>query len=231
MTERPLYLPPLDDSYREESGRPFVTLSYAQSLDGCLTLHQGTASPVSGDAAMKITHQLRAAHDAILVGVGTVLADDPRLTARLADGDDPQPIIVDSHLRTPSTARLVDRGVWIATTSSADGDRCHMLEQAGARIVTLPADSTGKVDLESLLLWLGGQNISRLMVEGGGEVITSFLRERLANRLVITLSPVLAGGYRAVSDMGTAQWGELPRLRSLSVEAAGEDLIVWGDFD
>ena len=230
MTERPPYFPPANDAHREQSGQPFVTLSYAQSLDGCLTLHRGTASPISGEVARRITYQLRAAHDAILVGIGTVLADDPRLTARLADGKDPQPVIVDSHLRTPQTARLVDRGTWIATTPEADQDRCHALEQAGARIVALPADDSGRVSLNALLYWLGGQGINRLMVEGGGEIITSFLRERLADRLVMTIAPVLAGGYRSVGDMGITHWNELPRLRSLFAEPAGGDLIVWGDL-
>jgi 3,4-dihydroxy 2-butanone 4-phosphate synthase/GTP cyclohydrolase II len=230
MTERPPYLPPADDTYREQSGRPFVTLSYAQSLDGCLTLHRGSASPVSGEAARRITHQLRSAHNAILVGIGTVLADDPRLTVRLADGDDPQPVIVDSHLRTPVSARLVERGAWIATTFAAERDRRLELERAGARVVTLPADETGRVSLGALLFWLGGESISHLMVEGGSEVITSFLRERLANRLVITFSPVLAGGYRAVGDLGAVDWQELPRLRSPFVEPAGGDLIVWGEL-
>jgi riboflavin biosynthesis pyrimidine reductase len=96
--------------------------------------------------------------------------------------------------------------------------------------VTLPANDSGRVSLGALLSWLDGQDINRLMVEGGGEVITSFLRERLANRLVMTVAPVLAGGYRAVGDLGVAHWIDLPRLQSPLVEAAGEDLIVWGEL-
>jgi len=230
MTDRPAYLPPKDGKHRARTGRPFVTLSYAQSLDGCLTLHRGESSPISGPESMQITHQLRAANDAILVGVGTVLADDPRLTARLAEGPDPQPVIVDSHLRTPLSARLLGRGAWIATTMTEDSAQWANIEKTGGRPVQLPTTNEGRVNLGALLDWLGEQNIRQIMVEGGGEILTSFLREGLADRAVITVAPVLAGGYQAIGELGKATWDQLPRLRDPKIESAGQDWIVWGDL-
>jgi GTP cyclohydrolase II len=103
-------------------GRSFVTLAYAQSLDGSITTERGQRYRLSGPEAMRFTHALRAAHDAILVGVGTVLADDPELRVRLVEGPDPQPVVVDSRLRTPATARLLTRPgrpLWIATVPPA----------------------------------------------------------------------------------------------------------------
>ena len=114
--------------------RPFVTLSYAQSLDGCLTTQQGMATPISAPASLTMTHTLRATHRAILVGIETVLADDPALTVRLIAGDNPQPVIVDSHLRTPPGARLLQScgAPWIATTpEGARSSRRQRLEEAG----------------------------------------------------------------------------------------------------
>jgi riboflavin-specific deaminase-like protein len=233
MTDLPdVLLPAGAAERRARSGRPFVTLSYAQSLDGCLTLRRGRSSPVSGPESMRLTHALRAAHDVLLVGVGTVLADDPRLTVRLPAGPDPQPVVLDSRLRTPLTARLLrhPRGVWIAATDRADPARAALLAGAGAQIISLPAGVDGRVDLAALLDELRRRAVGSLMVEGGGEVISSFLRCRLADRLVITVAPVLAGGYPSVQALGVESWAGLPRLRGMQTMQAGEDLIVWGDL-
>ena len=103
------------------AGRPVVTLSYAQSLDGSIAARRGFPLQISGTESAQLTHQLRAVHDAILVGIGTVLADDPHLTVRHAQGKDPQPVVLDSQLRFPLGAKLLrERSPWIATTSRAD---------------------------------------------------------------------------------------------------------------
>ncbi len=226
------YLPHGAAEHRLQTGRPLVTVSYAQSLDGCLTLNQGQPSPVSGEPSKWITHQLRAAHDAILVGVGTVLADNPRLTARLVPGDDPQPVIIDSWLRTPPAARLLKNLCHpiIATTEQADQHRRAELEAAGGTVWTLPADDNGRVSLSALLDELGDAKFNSLMVEGGSQVISSFLRERLADRVVITIAPVFAAGYHAVRDLSITDWPSLPRLDSMRSIPAGPDLLVWGNL-
>lgn len=224
------YPPGWAAAHRCQAGRPFVTLSYAQSLDGSLAFRRGQPTPISGAESMRITHALRAAHDAILVGVETVLADDPRLSARLVGGPDPQPVVLDSSLRFPLGARLLERGVWIATTDRAGHDRIEALAAKGARIFCLPAGDDGRVELAALLDQLGRWEVESVMVEGGGEVISSFLRSRLADRLVVTISPVLAGGYPSVQALGAGSWEALPRLRQMQAMPAGDDLIVWGDL-
>ncbi len=216
-------------AYWRATRRPLVTLSYAQSLDGCLTIRAGQPSPVSGPQSRVVTHRLRAAHDAILVGIGTVLADDPNLTVRLVEGDDPQPVIVDSRLRFPLGARLLSAGrqPWVATVDPADPARRAALESRGVRVLTLPPRE-GKVSLPALLDELGRMGITSLMVEGGAQVITGFLRERLADQLVLTVAPVLAGGLHAVGDLGVPAWEGLPHLCDAGYEQAGRDLVVWG---
>lgn len=213
--------------HRQRTGRPFVTLSYAQSLDGCITDRPGQPLDLSGEAAMRLTHQLRAAHDAILVGRGTVLTDNPRLHVRLVEGRDPQPVILDSHLRVPLDANLITRRAsppWIAATDQADQEKQLALEAAGARILRLPADGDGRVSLPALLNRLGELGINSLMVEGGARVITSFLAERLVDGLVLTIAPVFVGGLHAVGRLA-----HMPRLRNMRHQQLGDDLIVWGD--
>jgi GTP cyclohydrolase II len=215
-----------------QTGRPLVTLSYAQSLDGSITLRAGCQTAISGPESKVLTHRIRAAHDAILVGIGTILADDPRLSARLAEGPDPQPVVLDSHLRLPLNARLLANPCppIVATTDQADQASQRVLEAAGAYVARLPADSNGRVSLAALLDLLSGEGLSSLMVEGGAAVITSFLRERLANRLILTIAPVIAGGYRAVQDLCAPTWEAMPRLVNTTCERAGDDWIVWGEF-
>jgi 3,4-dihydroxy 2-butanone 4-phosphate synthase/GTP cyclohydrolase II len=209
-----------------------VTVSYAQTLDGCLALRRGEPAPVSGDQSMRLAHRLRAAHDAVLVGIGTVLADDPRLTVRLVEGQDPQPVVVDSSLRFPPGANLAahPRGVWIATVEAIDEARRAALEEAGARVLVLPAGSDGHVDLRALLVCLGERGVDSLMVEGGAAIITAFLRLCLADRTVITIAPLFAGGYHAVQPLKIDGWNHLPRLQAMQSAPAGDDLIVWGDL-
>ena len=213
--------------------RPFVTLSYAQSLDGCITARAGSSLPLSCPEALIRTHQLRAMHDAILVGIGTVLVDDPRLTVRLAPGPHPQPVVVDSHLRFPTGARLLQGPVapWIATLAGADPARAEALEAAGARLLRLPADARGRVDPRALLVRLAREGIVALMIEGGTQIITSFLAARLVDQLVLTVAPMLVGGQRAVASLQRAEGDCLLSLRDVEYEPLGSDLIVRADVD
>ncbi len=214
------------------SGRPFVTLSYAQSLDGSIATRSGRPLALSGPESMTLTHSLRACHDAILVGIGTVLADNPRLTVRLVAGKNPQPVIVDSRLRFPPYAELLrhPRPPWIATTQEADHKRQEALEAAGARIFRLPS-ANGWVDLDCLLKLLSDLGLNSLMVEGGAQVITSFLVSRLVDQMVLTIAPWLVGGLRVVENVGPSHLPHLPRLRHLSYARLGEDLVVRGEPD
>ncbi|MCB9421582.1 MAG: GTP cyclohydrolase II [Ardenticatenaceae bacterium] len=211
--------------------RPFITLSYAQSMDGSITARRGQPLALSGPESMAMTHQLRANHDAILVGIGTVLADDPSLTVRLVNGRNPQPVILDSQLRFPLNARLLknSRRPWIATTVPVNSARRKQLEATGAQVLAIAPNSQGQVDLNQLMTELHQRGIKRLMVEGGASVITSFLATRLVDRIVLTIAPVLVGGLSAVG--GFAQSGSVlfPRLSNPRYEQFGEDLVLSGD--
>jgi 3,4-dihydroxy 2-butanone 4-phosphate synthase/GTP cyclohydrolase II len=233
-------------------GRPFVTLAYAQSVDGSITIARGQRYALSGPDSLRFTHLLRARHDAILVGVGTVLADDPELRVRLVDGRDPQPVIVDSRLNTPVAARLLaqqGRRPWIGTTAAAPGcdgaaeagedadarsRRRAGLEQRGARLVDCAARPSGWVDLPSLLHQLAEDGIDHVMVEGGARIITSFLDARLVDYAVITIAPLFLGGLSAVGPLAwpraEAAGAPHPNLARWISGRLGEDLILSGEL-
>lgn len=218
--------------YKPE-GRPLVTLSYAQSLDGSIAARRGEQLILSGDDSSRLTHQLRARHDGIMVGIGTVLADDPRLTVRHVAGKNPQPVILDSQLRIPSDAALIQSGLpWIATTDLADSQRVAEYESEGIRMISLPHDPSGQVNLPAVLRYLKNSGIETLMVEGGARVITSFLAHRLVDLLVLTVSPLLLGGLQAIERPIPGNGGpsvkEYLRIEDLETAKAGPDLIIWG---
>lgn len=219
-------------AHRQHTGRPFVTLSYAQSVDGSIAARHGQALALSGARSMTLTHQLRVAHDAILVGIGTVLADNPRLTVRLVEGKNPQPIVADSRLRFPLSANLLCQpplSPWIATGEQADAGRQAVLEAAGARVLRVPMNARGQVNLTALLERLGALGIHSVMVEGGARIITSFLAERLVDHIVLTVAPRLVGGIRAVRRFAHAGAVHFPRLRNLRYQWLEDDLVLWCD--
>ena len=221
------------DRHFEQTHRPLVLLTYAQSLDGSISTRRDQQLQLSGPESQMMTHHLRASHDAILVGIGTVLADDPRLTARLVAGKSPQPVIADTHLRFPSTARLLknpDLHPWIVTSGQPDLSARKNLEAAGAVIFTVPLNPDGLLDLDAMLAQLGDRGIKSLMVEGGARILTSFLKYHLANWLVITMTPRLIGGLNALDQ---SLWGkpvQFPHITSISSQPCGDDLIIWGDL-
>ncbi len=229
---------PIDDllagaaAHRARTGRPLVTLSYAQSLDGCIALERGHPTAISGPESLRMTHQLRAAQDAVLVGVGTVLADNPRLTVRLAAGADPRPVVLDPGLRIPLDAALLQertREPWIVAAPGADAEKCRRLESLGARVWEAQVDRQGWIDLDSLLDLLGQRGVERLMVEGGARVIASFLQEGQVDLLVLTIAPVFLGGLHALDGPGSAREATA-RLENPGWERAGDDWIVWGQI-
>jgi len=216
----------------ERARRPSVTLSYAQSLDGSI----GTASrkplALSGPESLAAAHHLRAAHEAVLVGIGTVLSDNPQLTVRHASGEHPQPVILDSHLRIPREASLWNhpKPPLIACLANANRERRIEVEAAGGRVIALPPSPEGRVSLPALLERLRQLGIESLMVEGGARVLTSFLRERLADSLALTISPTLAGGLPALEGMGQENSHRLPKLHAPGWGSFGSDLILWGEI-
>jgi GTP cyclohydrolase II len=212
---------------RQSRDRPLVTVSFAQSLDGCISARRGQRTVLSAPETQRMTHELRAWHDAILVGIGTLLADDPRLNVRLVSGSNPQPVILDSYLRTPPGARLLqgDRKPWIVTGQYAPMAARHSLEAAGARLVYLPLEEQGRLPLPALLRTLGDMKINSLMVEGGAQVIASFLLSRLVDQLVLTIAPRFLSGYHALQGADPAR---LPRLEAWESCRYGDDLVLFG---
>ena len=219
-----------------ETGRPFVTVKYAQTLDGRIATRTGDSKWISGEPARRFAHQLRAEHEAIMVGIGTVLADDPQLTVRLIEGRDPVRVIVDSRLRTPLTARLLNATgkTLIACGENAEPARASDLRRRGVDVVTVPGSShheqTGRsIELSSLLELLGRKKMASVLVEGGSRIITSLLTANLVDRLVVAVVPVIVGeGVDAIGDLGIERISDAIRLSSVVVRQLGDDVVLDG---
>jgi len=212
--------------------RPRTTLSYAQSLDGCIAAATGKATQISNPHSQVLCHRLRAIHDAILIGVGTVVVDDPLLTTRHVPGTHPRPIVIDSRLRMPLDAHLLQRdddSLIVATTESASGEKAKRLEAAGATVVRTAPDRDGRVDLRALLRLLVGLGLRSLMIEGGAGVITSVLKARLADQLVLAIAPCFLGGVRGVQSLAEIDPADRPRLTNVHLARVGGDLVVYGE--
>lgn len=209
-----------------DAERPFVTLSYAQSWDGSITLRCGESLALSGAQALTLTHRLRSLHDGILVGVGTVVSDNPRLNVRQCSGPDPQPIVLDANLRIPPAAQLChlsEKRCWVLTSVGDD-----LSTHSEVDIIRLPGDDQGRVCLRAAMRELKRRGIRSLMVEGGANVISAFLKQKLVDAVVLTVAPRLIGGYKAVNDLGTDAEVLLPRIAPLFTATLDDDLIMWG---
>lgn len=217
------------------SERPFVTLTWAQSLNGVIAGPKRERIRLSSDGALRMTHALRTLHQGILVGIGTILADDPLLSARLVDGPSPRPVILDARLRTPLDARIWrnPKPPIIAAHNPAPARAAPLIER-GAAILDVPLDEAGRLDLHVLLHLLHSLGITSLMVEGGAQVIGDFLRRRLVDQVVITISPRFETGIGAVAAAGDVAplpvGASLPSLTHVTWSTVDNDLIVWGEL-
>jgi GTP cyclohydrolase II len=213
------------------ASRPYVVLKYAQTVDGRIATRRGDAKWISSEAERRISHGLRAACDAVLVGVGTAIVDDPQLTVRMVAGSSPLRVVLDSTLRLPPTARVLDnraRTVVITTEPSSEERRAALRARA-AGVYVVDASPRG-VDLASALETLRALGVGSLLVEGGARVITSFFAEKLVDRLVVGIAPTIMGtGIDAVGDLGVGRVTESVRLTNRSVHQAGGDLLVAAD--
>jgi len=210
------------------AGRPFVTMAYAQSLDGSIAAADGRPLALSSDDSLLLTHRLRAAHDGLLVGIGTILADNPRLTARLVDGPQPQPVIVDTHLRTPPAALVLHhpRRPWLAAAEPFPLEAQTALQAAGAEMIAVTRAADGRLDLADLLHRLAVRSLSSLLVEGGSRILHSFLQANLVDWVIVTVAPRFVGGRPALIG---ASNGGLPDVRLARWAPSGPDLVVWGE--
>jgi GTP cyclohydrolase II len=213
------------------SWRPYVVLKYAQTVDGRIATRRGEAKWISSEAERRISHGLRAACDAVLVGVGTAIIDDPQLTVRMVPGRSPLRVVLDSTLRLPSTSRVLDDGAGtvVITTEPSSEERRAALRARAVGVHFVDASPRG-VELAGALQALRELGVGSLLVEGGARVITSFFAEKLVDRLVVGIAPTIMGtGIDAVGDLGVARVSESVRLTNRSVHQAGGDLLVAAD--
>jgi 3,4-dihydroxy 2-butanone 4-phosphate synthase/GTP cyclohydrolase II len=217
------------DDFRASHGRPFVVLSYAQSVDGSIAGPQRERVRLSGPESMQLTYTIRTLCDTILVGIGTILADDPILTVKQVPGKNPQPIVLDTRLRTPEKARILHRMVtrpWLVHGPAVSASRAQALMAAGADPVPCVTSADGRIHLGALMQWLAEHSINSVMVEGGAQVITSFICQQLADLICITISPRLLGGLPAIDAAGSRSAIDLP-LDNARYQNLGRDLILW----
>jgi len=218
---------------RIPTGRPLVTVHYAQTLDGRIASRTGDARWVSGERSLRLAHELRAAHDAVLVGIGTVLADDPQLTVRLAPGDSPVRVVVDSALRIPLDANVLrtsDARTIIATTPGASEERGAAIRARGATVLRVNADPDGQVDLRELLARLRADGMRSLLIEGGRAILTSALRERVVDRLTVCIAPKVIGeGIAAIGDLHIDRLRDAMTFERAGFIACGGDVVFYGE--
>jgi diaminohydroxyphosphoribosylaminopyrimidine deaminase/5-amino-6-(5-phosphoribosylamino)uracil reductase len=221
---------------RVVDNRPWVILKSAVSLDGKIATASGDSRWISSPESRAHAHTLRDQVDAILVGIGTVMVDNPRLTTRLKSGKgrDPTRVILDSKLQIPLKAKALNQrtetDIIIATTARADGRRAQELRGQGVEVWVLPSEK-GRVSLRRLLSQIAERGITTLLVEGGGEVAGSFLRQGLVDRVCYYLAPLLVGGDNAPGPLkgkGAAKLSGAWEIRGVSVTPLGPDLLVEG---
>lgn len=220
--------------HHRETGRPHITLKAAITLDGKIATASGSSRWVSSDESRRHAHKMRAKYGAILCGVGTVLADDPLLTARFPRAPrQPLRIILDSHLHTPVHSKIATTArqfpTIIACTQHADAEKRAAMEQLGIEILPFSADKQERVPLMPIIEALGSRSVDSLLVEGGGEVHAAFVSARLFDRLSWYVAPKLVGGKSApgpVGGVGAITMDQAIGLRWMSVRRLGPDLFI-----
>jgi len=218
---------------RIAEGRPLVTLKLAATLDGKIATAAGESRWITGERARERAHLLRANHDAVMVGVATVVADDPLLTCRLPglEGRSPVRIVVDGSLRVPLTAKLVaearDVPTWIIHRPGAGAPRLEALRDCGVEPIEAPLSPSAELDLPAALALLGKRGLTRILVEGGARLAGALLEADLVDRVAWFHAPMLMGGdgLSGVEAFGVRELAAAPRFVRSGIEELGADLL------
>lgn len=218
---------------------PFVLLKMAMTADGKIATRTGDSQWISSGEALTLAHQLRARYAAVLVGIGTVLHDDPQLTVRRIRGRDPMRIVLDSQGRIPLQAALLhvkSEAPTIIATCTMPEEKERQLKDSSQHVAIwrMPANQDGQVDLHALLRKLAISQIDSLLIEGGATVAEAFVREHLIDKLMFILAPKIVGGRQAptpVGGEGIASMEQALRLKDCSVCTLGVDVVYQGYFD
>jgi diaminohydroxyphosphoribosylaminopyrimidine deaminase/5-amino-6-(5-phosphoribosylamino)uracil reductase len=210
------------------AGLPFVTVKLAVSLDGKVAAGDGTSKWITGKESRRRVHLMRSWSDAVMVGIGTVLADGPLLTVREVEGKDPLRVIVDTKLRTPFDAGVIFQGTIFCALDSVDFSRIGEFERRGVEIWTFPG-TNGRLPLRDVFKRLGGRQVTSVLCEGGPSLASSLFKERLADKLVYMVAPILLDkGKSAFDQIGITTMSEALRFRDISWQRLGEDFMFTG---
>ena len=216
-----------------KTGMPYITVKYAQTLDGRIATKSGDSQWISSEASRRYVHRLRSINGGIMVGAGTVAVDNPQLTVRHVRGQNPFRIIVDSKLRIPiKSSVLTDANTYltiIATTSNAPSRKTEAVRKLGAEVWVVKKERNGRVSLRDLLRRLGKREIMSVLVEGGSEIITSLLKAGLIDKMIIPIAPKIVGkGLEAIGDLNINKINNAISFSSFKTMKKGDDIIFEG---
>lgn len=222
-------------TYHRLTGLPFTTIKVAQTLDGQIATRTGHSQWISSPASRKFAHLLRKHHDAVMVGRATAINDDPQLNLRHVRGINPKRIVLDSRLTTPLNARLfhaqdIEKTI-VVTSKSAPQKKLEQLQQKGVQVMFSPHYKSGFIDLSLLWKTLADAGITSILVEGGGQLITSIFQHQLANRLIVAIAPMILGqGTAYVGDLGKTRIDQAIHLTHLRRIIKANDTLIIGDI-
>jgi riboflavin-specific deaminase-like protein len=206
--------------------RPRVTLHFAQTLDGRIATRSGSSRWISGPAATRFAHELRAGAGAVIIGSGTAIADDPQLTVRLVEGRQPIRVVLDARGRLSPKSKVITDATTPTIHATCAPERRAPLPHVEPWCLPPGPDRVG-VDLDALLLRLGARGIAEVLVEGGSCVITAFLKRRLADRIIVTIAPMILGrGIDTVGDLGIESLAQALRFAPVRVFTLGDDVMI-----
>ena len=212
--------------------QPFVVIKTAMTLDGKIATPEGASRRITGDESLTRVHELRDMYDAIMVGVNTVIADNPQLTARLPNAKNPRRIVLDSHARIPLTAKLLTENAAntiVAVTASANQEKVATIKDTGATVIV--AGEGERVNLPTLMKILGEREICSILTEGGGTVNFSLLQAGLVDKVLAFVAPKIVGGKNALTSFegdGMAELADAVKLHDVTTETLGEDILISG---